>query len=157
MGGWRPAGAKRVTVPYADTVLLMPTNMRTAAVEHRVGRGRNGAVLVTGVRMAQQPENATTDKYPQPELRVVHRPLIKNTATAIYFCNWRLSIASRTSDHFYDFAGQLGGQDGTDAFGHTLRRVYRCLSLDRSTVAASSYRGILRTLESIDLTVSERF
>ncbi len=55
-------GAKRVTVPYADTVLLMPTNMRTAAVEHRVGRG-NGAVLVTGARMAQQLEKATTNNY----------------------------------------------------------------------------------------------
>jgi hypothetical protein len=62
LGGWRPAGAKRVTVPYADTALLMPTNMRTAAAEHRVGRG-NGAVLVTGVRMAQQLEKATTNNY----------------------------------------------------------------------------------------------
>jgi hypothetical protein len=40
----------------------MPTNMRTAAVEHRVGRG-NGAVLFTGVRMAQQLEKATTNNY----------------------------------------------------------------------------------------------
>jgi hypothetical protein len=40
----------------------MPTNMRTAAVEHRVRRG-NGAVLVTGVKMAQQLEKATTNYY----------------------------------------------------------------------------------------------
>jgi hypothetical protein len=40
----------------------MPTNMRTAAVEHRVGSG-NGAVLVTGVKMAQQLEKATTNSY----------------------------------------------------------------------------------------------
>ena len=40
----------------------MPTNMRTAAVEHRVGSG-NGAVLVTGVQMAQQLEKATRDNY----------------------------------------------------------------------------------------------
>ena len=40
----------------------MPTNMRTAAVEHRVRRG-NGAVLVTGVKMAQQLEKATTKYY----------------------------------------------------------------------------------------------
>ena len=62
-GGWRPVGAKRVAVPllpYADTVLPMPTNMRTAAVEHRAGRG-NGPVLVImiGAKMAQQLENAT--------------------------------------------------------------------------------------------------
>jgi hypothetical protein len=37
-------------------------NMRTAAVEHRVGSG-NGAVLVTGVQMAQQLEKATRDNY----------------------------------------------------------------------------------------------
>ncbi len=43
------------TVPYTDTVLLMPTTMCTAAVEHCVGRG-NGSMLVTGVKMAQQPE-----------------------------------------------------------------------------------------------------
>ncbi len=36
--------------------------MHTAAVEHRVGPG-NGAVLVTGVRMAQQLEKATTNNY----------------------------------------------------------------------------------------------
>jgi len=36
--------------------------MRTAAVEHRVGSG-NGAVLVTGVQMAQQLEKATRDNY----------------------------------------------------------------------------------------------
>jgi len=36
--------------------------MRTAAVEHRVRRG-NGAVLVTGVKMAQQLEKATTNYY----------------------------------------------------------------------------------------------
>ena len=40
----------------------MPTNMRTAVVEHRVRRG-NGAVLVTGVKMAQQLEKATTNYY----------------------------------------------------------------------------------------------
>ena len=49
-------------VPYNDTVLLMPTTMRTAAVEHCVGRG-NGSVLVTGVKMAQQLEKATTNYY----------------------------------------------------------------------------------------------
>jgi len=36
--------------------------MRTAAVEHCVGRG-NGSVLVTGVKMAQQLEKATTNYY----------------------------------------------------------------------------------------------
>ncbi len=61
MGGWRPAGAKRVTVPYNDTVLLMPTNMRTAAVEHCVGRG-NGSMLAK-VGVAQQLEKATTNNY----------------------------------------------------------------------------------------------
>ena len=40
----------------------MPTNMRTAAVEHCVGRG-NGSMLVTGVKMAQQLEKATTNYY----------------------------------------------------------------------------------------------
>ena len=40
----------------------MPTNMRTAAVEHCVGRG-NGSMLVTGVKMAQQLEKATRDNY----------------------------------------------------------------------------------------------
>jgi hypothetical protein len=40
----------------------MPTTMRTAAVEHCVGRG-NGSVLVTGVKMAQQLEKATTNYY----------------------------------------------------------------------------------------------
>jgi hypothetical protein len=50
-----------VTVPYADTILLMPTNMRTAAVEHRVGRG-NGSVL-GNVGVAQQLEKATTNSY----------------------------------------------------------------------------------------------
>ena len=55
-------GAKRVTVPYNDTVLLMPTTICTAAVEHCVRRG-NGAVLVTGVEMAQQLEKATRDNY----------------------------------------------------------------------------------------------
>jgi hypothetical protein len=43
-------------------VLLMPTNMRTAAVEHRVGRG-NDAALVIGAKMAQQLENATRGNY----------------------------------------------------------------------------------------------
>ena len=37
-------------------------NMRTAAVEHCVGRG-NGSMLVTGVKMAQQLEKATTNYY----------------------------------------------------------------------------------------------
>jgi len=40
----------------------MPTTICTAAVEHRVGSG-NGAVLVTGVKMAQQLEKATRDNY----------------------------------------------------------------------------------------------
>ena len=62
MGGRRPAGAERVTVPYADTVLLMPTNVHTAAVEHRMIRG-NGPMLVMR-SLAQQLENATGDSYP---------------------------------------------------------------------------------------------
>ncbi len=42
----------------------MPTTMCTAAVEHCVGRGNlNGSVLVTGVKMAQQLEKATTNNY----------------------------------------------------------------------------------------------
>ena len=45
-------------------LLQMPTNMRTAAVEHRVGRG-NGAMLVTGAKMAQQLETATRSNYPK--------------------------------------------------------------------------------------------
>ena len=53
--------------------------------------------------------------------------------------------------------GGLGGQDGTDAFGHKLTRVHRCLPFDWSTVGAISYRGMLLTLESIDLMVSELF
>jgi hypothetical protein len=40
----------------------MPTTTCTAAVEHCVGRG-NGSVLVTGVKMAQQLEKATTNNY----------------------------------------------------------------------------------------------
>ena len=55
-------GAERVTVPYADTVLLMPTNVHTAAVEHRTIRG-NGPMLVMR-SLAQQLENATGDSYP---------------------------------------------------------------------------------------------
>ena len=43
-------------------VLLMPTNVHTAAVEHRMIRG-NGPMLVMR-SLAQQLENATGDSYP---------------------------------------------------------------------------------------------
>jgi hypothetical protein len=47
MGGGPPAGAQRVDVPYDNSVLLMPTAIRTAAVTRWVGRG-NGPSRVTG-------------------------------------------------------------------------------------------------------------
>ena len=47
MGGGPPAGAQRVDVPDDNSVLPMPTNLRTAAVARWVGRG-NGPSRVTG-------------------------------------------------------------------------------------------------------------
>ncbi len=63
MGGGRPVGAKRVAVPYVDTVLIMPTNMRTAAVELWVGRG-NGPLLAIGAKIARQLEDCYKKQLP---------------------------------------------------------------------------------------------
>ena len=47
MGGGPPAGAQRVDVPDDNSILLMPTTIRSAAVTRWVGRG-NGPSRVTG-------------------------------------------------------------------------------------------------------------
>ena len=118
-------------------VLLVPSNMCTAAVEHRMICG-NGPMLGMS-SLAQQLEKATRDSYP-PMFKVA---AATKTLPQPVFRNWRLRIASRTSDHFCDDERQLGGQDGTDASGHTLKREHRCIFFDRSPVLASNHRGIL--------------
>ena len=63
MGGGPPAGAQRVDVPDDNSVLPMPTNLRTAAVARWVGRG-NGPSRVTGASACPAAGDCYKNNYP---------------------------------------------------------------------------------------------
>ena len=67
MGGGPPAGAQRVDVPDDNSVLLMPTPIRTAAVARWVGRG-NGPSRVTGASACPAAGDCYKNNYPHRAL-----------------------------------------------------------------------------------------
>ena len=67
MGGGPPAGAQRVDVPDDNSVLLMPTTIRTAAVTRWVGRG-NGPSRVTGASACPAAGDCYKNNYPHRAL-----------------------------------------------------------------------------------------
>ena len=67
MGGGPPAGAQRVDVPDDNSVLLMPTTIRTAAVTRWVGRG-NGPSRVTGASACPAAGDCYKNNYPHRTL-----------------------------------------------------------------------------------------
>jgi hypothetical protein len=84
MGGGPPAGAQRVDVPDDNSVLLMPTAIRTAAVTRWVGRG-NGPSRVTGANACPAAGDCYKNNYP-------HRAL---DAARINTAHRRFHIAQR--------------------------------------------------------------
>ena len=84
MGGGPPAGAQRVDVPDDNSVLLMPTTIRTAAVTRWVGRG-NGPSRVTGANACPAAGDCYKNNYP-------HRAL---DAARINTAHRRFHIAQR--------------------------------------------------------------
>jgi hypothetical protein len=84
MGGGPPAGAQRVDVPDDNSVLLMPTTIRTAAVTRWVGRG-NGPSRVTGANACPAAGDCYKNNYP-------HRTL---GAARLNTAQRRLSTAQR--------------------------------------------------------------
>jgi len=65
--------------------------------------------------------------------------------------------APRESYWIHDFRGMRPEPDVTYAFGHAYNHYHRYLSLLRSTFQEGWYRGISRTLESVEPTVCERY
>ena len=84
MGGGPPAGAQRVDVPDDNSILLMPTTVRTAAVTRWVGRG-NGPSRVTGANACPAAGDCYKNNYP-------HRTL---GAARLNTAQRRLSTAQR--------------------------------------------------------------
>ena len=84
MGGGPPAGAQRVDVPDDNSILLMPTTIRTAAVTRWVGRG-NGPSRVTGANACPAAGDCYKNNYP-------HRTL---GAARLNTAQRRLSTAQR--------------------------------------------------------------
>ena len=84
MGGGPPAGAQRVDVQDDNSVLLMPTAIRTAAVTRWVGRG-NGPSRVTGANACPAAGDCYKNNYP-------HRAL---DAARINTAHRRFHIAQR--------------------------------------------------------------
>ena len=69
----------------------------------------------------------------------------------------RLDDAPRESYWIHDFRGMRPEPDVTYAFGHAYNHYHRYLSLLRSTFQEGRYRGITRTLRSVELTAFERY
>ena len=136
MGGGPPAGAQRVDVPDDNSVLPMPTNLRTAAVARWVGRG-NGPSRVTGASACPAAGDCYKNNYP-------HNPRCSedkhctagishsttNGATAHFPCQIRISSAKGGPGR-----DRMRKPSVTDAFRFTHGQTNSCTGSDVADMA----------------------
>ena len=136
MGGGPPAGAQRVDVPDDNSVLPMPTNLRTAAVARWVGRG-NGPSRVTGASACPAAGDCYKNNYPHNSrcsedkhctAGISHSTT--NGATAHFPCQIRISSAKGGPGR-----DRMRKPSVTDAFRFTHGQTNSCTGSDVADMA----------------------
>ena len=136
MGGGPPAGSQRVDVPDDNSVLPMPTNLRTAAVARWVGRG-NGPSRVTGASACPAAGDCYKNNYPHNSrcsedkhctAGISHSTT--NGATAHFPCQIRISSAKGGPGR-----DRMRKPSVTDAFRFTHGQTNSCTESDVADMA----------------------
>jgi hypothetical protein len=136
MGGGPPAGAQRVDVPDDNSILPMPTNLRTAAVARWVGRG-NGPSRVTGASACPAAGDCYKNNYPHNSrcsedkhctAGISHSTT--NGATTHFPCQIRISSAKGGPGR-----DRMRTPSATDAFRFTHGQTNSCTGSDVADMA----------------------